>query len=86
MSAAPARTERPSELAAGFLAVISIVGSALGLVYQPVKLIPFAIVLALIATGMAAPKSRLPLIAVAFGSICFVAGMTIAVVLNHRLY
>ena len=87
MSSTPARSEqRPSETAADFLAVISIVGSAVGLAYQPVKLIPFAVILALIATGMAPRSSRLPLVAVIFAAACFVAGMTIAVLTNHALY
>ena len=87
MSTTPARSEqRPSELAAGFLSVISIVASALALAYQPVKLIPFAAVLALIATGMAPRQNRLPLIAVAFAAACFVAAMTIAVLTKHALY
>ena len=87
MSSTPASSDqRPSETAADFLAVISIVGSVVGLAYQPVKLIPFAVILGLIATGMARRSSRLPLIAVGFAAVCFVAGMTIAVLTKHALY
>ena len=57
---ARARAARPSELAAGFLAALSIVGSALALAYEPMKVMPFAVLLALIATGMAPRNSRLP--------------------------
>jgi hypothetical protein len=83
---APLRSARPSELTAGFLASLSIVGSALALAYEPMKVMPFAILLALIATGMAPPKSRLPLIAVAVAAVCFVAGFTIAVLTESPLY
>ena len=83
---APLRSARPSELTAGILAVLSIVGSALALAYEPMKVMPFAILLALIATGMAPPKSRLPLIAVGVAFICFVAGFTIAVLTESSLY
>ena len=83
---APIRSARPSELTAGILAVLSIVGSALALAYEPMKVMPFAILLALIATGMAPPKSRLPLIAVAVAAVCFVAGFTIAVLTESPLY
>ena len=88
MSTTPARSEarRPSETASGFLAVISIVASLLALAYQPVKLIPFAALLALVATGMAPRDSRLPLIAIFVAAACFVAAMTIAVLTKHALY
>ncbi|MHB8641979.1 MAG: hypothetical protein ACYDA3_03710 [Gaiellaceae bacterium] len=85
MSTAPTPA-RPSELVAGFLAVLSIVASALALAYQPVKVIPFAAVLALIATAMAPRDSRLPIIAVFIAAICFAVGMTLAVTTNHALY
>jgi hypothetical protein len=71
---------------AGFLSVISIVGSALGVAYQPVKILPFACLIGLIAVGLGSRENRLPLIAIAVGSICFVAGLTIAVTTNHALY
>jgi len=87
VSSTPASSEqRPSETAADFLAVISLVASAIALAYQPVKLIPFAVILALIATGMAPRSSRLPLIAVCFAAVCFVAAMTIAVLTKNPLY
>ena len=82
----PASDSNASQQTAGFLAVLSIVGSALGLVYQPVKVLPFAFLIALIATAMAPRDSKLPLIAIAIGAICFVAGLTIAVTTNHALY
>jgi hypothetical protein len=85
MTPAPAPTP-PSELVAGFLAVLSMVASALALFYQPVKVAPFAALLALLATGMAPGRSRLPLLAVIVATIGFFAGMTIAVTTGHSLY
>jgi hypothetical protein len=58
----------------------------LALAYEPMKVEPFAILLALIATGMAPRNSRLPLIAVAVSAVCFVAGFTIAVLTESPLY
>jgi len=86
VSAQPSPAARPAELVAGFLAVISIVASLLALVWDPVRLSPFAILLALIATGMSPRGARLPLLAVVVGSICFVAGLTIAVTTSNPLY
>jgi len=83
--AAPASGSNASELTAGFLSVLSIVGSAIGLVYEPVKVLPFAFLLALIATGMAPRDNKLPLVAIFFGAVCFVGGLTIAVTTNHAL-
>ena len=76
----------PAELTAGFLSVLSIVGSALGAVYQPVKVLPFAFLIALIATAMAPRDSKLPLVAIFVGAAAFVVGLTIAVTTNHALY
>jgi hypothetical protein len=85
MTEAPSSSS-PADQTAGFLSVISIVGSALGVAYQPVKILPFAFLIGLIAVGMGSRDNKLPLIAIAFGSICFVAGLTIAVTTNHALY
>ena len=82
----PAAGSSPAEVISGFLSVLSIVGSALGIVYQPVKLLPFAFLIALIATAMAPRDSKLPLVAIFFGAIAFVVGITVAVTTNHRLY
>jgi hypothetical protein len=86
MSTESPSASRPSEVVAPFLAALSIVGSALAIFYQPVKVAPFAVILALIATGMAPPRSRLPLFATAFAVIAFVVGMTVAVTAEHSLY
>ena len=76
----------PAELVAGFLSVISLAGSIIGLVWYPLRFSPFAILLALIAVAMSPKNSRLPLAAVAVGAICFVVGMTIAVATDNPIY
>src|SRR5205823_12084160 len=86
LSAEPTPAARPAELVANFLSVISIVGSLLALVWDPLRLSPFAVLLALIAVGMAPRGARLPFLAVFVGALCFVAGLTIAISTNHPLY
>ena len=86
MSVEPTSTTSPSELVSGFLAVISIAGSLLALFWDPLRVSPFAVLLGLIAVGMAPRASRLPLLAVGVGTVCFIAGMTIAVTTNNPLY
>jgi hypothetical protein len=83
---APARSTRPAELAAGFLATLAILGSALAVAYRPVRLIPFAMLLALIAAGMAPRGSRLPMLAILVGAVAFVVGLTIAVVTKNPVF
>jgi hypothetical protein len=75
-----------AELVSGFLAVISLAGSLFALFSDPLRVSPFAVLLALISVGMGGRSARLPLFAVAVGAICFFAGMTIAVTTNNPLY
>src|ERR1700751_4706288 len=56
---APPPAGGPAASIAGFLAAVSIFASLVGLVYHPVRLIPFAILLALVATAMGGSHARL---------------------------
>jgi hypothetical protein len=75
-----------ADTVAGFLATLSIFASALGLIWRPVRLVPFAILIALIAARMSARNQRIAFYAVVLGVICWTAGMTIAVVTENPLY
>ena len=75
-----------ADTVAGFLATLSIFASALGLVWRPVRIVPFAILIALVAARMSARNQRIALYAVVAGVICWTAGMTIAVVTENPLY
>ncbi len=75
-----------ADTVAGFLATLSIFASALGLVWRPLRLIPFAIVIALIAARMSARNERIAWYAVIAGVVCWTVGMTIAVVTKNPLY
>ena len=76
----------PAEIAAGFLAAISLTASVVAVVYEPVKLAPFAILVGLIAAGLGRRHSRLAAAAVAAGTIAWLVGMTIAVLFSRPLY
>ena len=89
MSSAPFEDdrERPAEIAAGYLAAISMTASAIALVYRPVRLAPFAILVALIAAALASERhKKLAAAAVAFATLAWLAGMAIAVVLSRPIY
>ena len=85
MSAVPER-ETPATLLAPWLAVLSITAAAIGMAYRPVRLIPAAMVLALVAAAIGGPQRRLATAAVVFATVAFVVGMTIAVVAETPLW
>jgi hypothetical protein len=86
VSAEPTSSAGPAELVAGFLAVISMAASVLALFWDPLRISPFAVLVALISVVMSPRDARLPLLAVVVGSVCFIAGMTIAVTTNNPIY
>jgi hypothetical protein len=86
VSAQPGAASRPSEAIAGLLAACSIFMSAIGVAYRPARLIPAAILLALIATMIGGRHSRLAAFAVGVGGVCFLAGMAIAVVTDNPIF
>lgn len=83
-----AQYERPTtaETIAGFLAATSIFVSATGIAYRPLRLIPLAILLALIATGIGGRATRLATWAVGIGAFAFAAGMAAAVITSNPLW
>ena len=85
MSVAPER-ETPATVWAGWLAALSITAAALGIAYKPVRLIPAAMVLALVAAAIGGPQRRLATAAVVFSTVAFVVGMTVAVVAETPLW
>jgi hypothetical protein len=85
VSASAAVGQRPAETLAGFLASLAIFTSLIGIAWHPLRLIPFAILLALVAAAMA-PRSRLGLAAVMVCAFSFLAGMAIAVATKHPLW
>ena len=90
MSSTPFREERRSsgaETAAGFLAAISLTASAIALVYRPVRLAPFAILIALIASALAKERHRkLAAAAVVIASAAWLVGMAIAVLTSNPIF
>ena len=86
MSASPYPRARAAETVAGFLAAASIFVSITGVMYRPLRLIPLAIVLALIATAIGGRALRLATWAVAVGAAAFAVGMAAAVITSNPLW
>ena len=84
----PAETERlrPAELVSGFLSAAAIFVSLMGLAYRPVRLIPLAIVLALVSAAIGGRNAKLAAFAAGTGAVCFALGLTLAVLTGHPLY
>jgi hypothetical protein len=82
--------ERPREGAtenlAGFLASAAIFVSAIGVAYRPLRLIPPALVLALVAVAIGGRSIRLASAATFIGAACFILGMAVAVLTSHPLW
>jgi hypothetical protein len=85
--AAPAEERsRPADVVAGFLASLAIFVSVIGVVWRPLRLIPLAILLALVAAGMSGRQQRLSFVAVLTGAVCIFLGMVVAVVFKKPLW
>jgi hypothetical protein len=84
----PPAAERsgPAEAVAGFLAAAAIFVSLMGIAYRPARLVPVAILLALVSAGVGGRSSRLAALAIAVGGVSFAAGMALAVLTGHPLY
>jgi len=86
---APYEDERGSaaETAAGLLAAISLTASMIACVYRPVRLAPFAILIALIAVALSKGRHRrLAAFAVAAGGLGWLIGMSVAVLTSNPIY
>jgi hypothetical protein len=82
-----ARTEhRPVDAVAGLLAACCCFFSLVGLAYRPARLIPVAILLGLIAAAMSKRYERLAGFALAVATVCFIVGMTIAVITKNPIF
>lgn len=81
----PGRT-RPAEVVAGYLASLAIFASVAALVWHPLRLSPVAMLLAVVASGMAERNRRLAFAAVMIAATCFFLGLTIAVLTERPLW
>ncbi len=86
MSSAPYERARPAETVAGFLAAAAIFVSLTGIMYRPLRLIPIAILLALVAAGIGGRATRLATWAVGIAAASFAVGLAAAVITSNPLW
>jgi hypothetical protein len=78
--------QRPVETIAGLLAAMSIAASGIGVAYRPIRIIPFAVVLALLSAAFGGRYSRLAFAATVIGAVCFVVGTAVAVWTRNPIF
>ncbi len=86
MSTAPYDRSRPAETIAGFFAAAAIFIGLMGVAYRPLRLIPLAILLALIAAAIGGRATRLATYAVWICAACFAVGLAAAVITSNPLW
>jgi hypothetical protein len=86
VSTSPISEDRPADAVAGLLASLSLFASLIGLAYRPVRVIPFAVALGVVATAMGGRHARLAAAAIFVGGLCFVVGMALAVLTNNPIF
>lgn len=71
---------------AGFMSALSIFVSVAGIFWHPLRLILPALVIALVAAGMAGENRRLQQAAVMIDGVCLFLGLALAVATSHALW
>jgi hypothetical protein len=71
---------------AGLLAAAALFLSFVALAYRPMRLIPAAVVLSLTAAAMSDRHKRLTAIAATATAVCWLVGVTVAVVTKNPLF
>jgi len=71
---------------AGLLAALAIFVSLVSLAYRPGRLVPAALLMALLAAAIGGRHQRLAALAIVVGAVCFVVGMALAVLTDNPLY
>lgn len=80
--------QRPStaDTIAGFLAALALLGAALSLVWHPGRIGTAAILIALVAAALADTQRRLAAWALGVATVCWFAGMTLAVLADRPVF
>jgi hypothetical protein len=81
----PAR-ESSADTVAGFLAAFAILAGALALIWYPGRVGSTALFVGLLACALATRQRRFAAAALAFATLCWVAGMVIAVVAERPVF
>jgi hypothetical protein len=78
--------QTPAQVVSGFLASFAIFAALVGIVWHPLRLIPAALLVTLVAAAMAGTRQRLTFAALLICAASFFVGMTVAVIVQHPLW
>ena len=78
--------ESSADTVAGFLAAAALGAGVLGLVWYPGRIGPAAMLVALVAAGLADANRRLVVLALTAITVCWTVGMIIAVVTERPVF
>jgi hypothetical protein len=82
----PTRGESTADTAAGFLAALALFAGLLALVWYPGRVGTAALLVGLVAVGMARANARFAAAALGLTTLCWLAGMTIAVLADRPVF
>ena len=82
----PEQHARPADLVGGLLAALSIFIGAIGVVHTPLRIIPIAVILALVSVRMTDHFRTLAAWAVWLSIVWWLLGMTVAIITENPLY
>jgi hypothetical protein len=75
-----------ADTVAGLISALAVFFAVIGVAWHPLRLIPFSILIALVASAMARENGRFAFIAFLICVACFFTGMTVAVVAQRSLW
>jgi len=78
--------KRTAETVAGYLSALAVFTSLVGVAWHPLRLILPALLIALVASGMAGKEQRLQFVALMISTVCLFLGLAVAVITNHPLW
>ena len=80
------RRESTADTVAGFLAALALFAGMLALVWYPGRVGTAALLVGLVAAGMARSNARFAALALALTTLCWLLGMTIAVIADRPVF
>jgi hypothetical protein len=80
------RSTGAADSVAGFLAALAVFAGAISVAWYPGRVGPAAMLVALVAAGMAGSQRRLVGASLAIVTVCWLAGMIVAVVTERPIF
>ena len=83
---AAGRSDATADVVAGFLAALALFAGMLGVVWYPGRVGTAALLVGLVAAGMARSQQRFAALALGLTTLCWLLGMSIAVLADRPVF